>query len=175
MYEFPFIVMLSLVFTRLNHPLSTGLVLLAQTVLISVSVGLFGKRYWFSYILFLIFLGGMLVLFIYVASLAANEQFKVRGSVGVAFLIRLIRRVILIMFDPCMLVGKVNFPFSGALPVYSDIRWGALRVNVIYNLPRACFTLAIISYLLLALYVVARLIRLSSGPLRFRTYDNTFA
>merc|ERR1739838_23170 len=63
-------------FTRLVHPLAIGLALLFQTILICCTTGLSNLSFWFSYILFLIFLGGILVLFIYVTSLASNEMFK---------------------------------------------------------------------------------------------------
>ena len=49
-----------------------GLTLLIQTILVSIISGLITKTFWFSYILFLVFLGGILVLFIYVTSLASN-------------------------------------------------------------------------------------------------------
>lgn len=174
-YEIPFIILFSLIFTRLNHPLSTGLVLLVQTVLISVGSGLFRKRYWFSYILFLIFLGGMLVLFIYVASLAANEQFKVKRSIGLILLLGGGIRGALFFLDPVVLTNKINISISRFVSDYFDIREGAFRVRAIYNTPRMCFTLFIIRYLLLALFVVVNLIRRSSGPLRLITYDSTLA
>nr|YP_010890195.1 NADH dehydrogenase subunit 6 [Sovia lucasii]WJJ70291.1 NADH dehydrogenase subunit 6 [Sovia lucasii] len=59
----------------LKHPLSMGLLILIQTLLICLISGMIINTYWFSYILFLTFLGGLLVLFIYVSSIAANELF----------------------------------------------------------------------------------------------------
>jgi NADH-ubiquinone oxidoreductase chain 6 len=64
-----------MIFIVLNHPISLGLVLIAHTLLISVVTGVVGGHFWFSYILFLVFLGGVLVLFIYITSLASNEKF----------------------------------------------------------------------------------------------------
>nr|YP_009922394.1 NADH dehydrogenase subunit 6 [Coenobita brevimanus]ASS30608.1 NADH dehydrogenase subunit 6 [Coenobita brevimanus]QNA48316.1 NADH dehydrogenase subunit 6 [Coenobita brevimanus]QUL61633.1 NADH dehydrogenase subunit 6 [Coenobita brevimanus] len=175
MYGLPFIILFSLIFMRLIHPLSTGLVLLIQTVLISITTGLFAKSYWFSYILFLIFLGGMLVLFIYVASLAANEQFKVSSEFFFIFFLALIMSFFLIFVDPVMVANKIGESTTTFLSKYSDISNSAMNVSTIYNEPSAMFTMFIISYLLLTLFVVVKVMSSSSSPLRLMTYDNTIA
>ena len=73
-----------IIFIQIIHPLAIGLISLIQSLLICLITGLISKRFWFSYILFLIFLGGILVLFIYVTSLASNEIFTI--SVKLIFL-----------------------------------------------------------------------------------------
>nr|QNV11699.1 NADH dehydrogenase subunit 6 [Rhamphomyia barbata] len=77
----------SFIFMQMNHPLAMGLMLLMQTFLICLITGLMTKSFWFSYILFLIFLGGMLVLFIYVTSLASNEMFSMSMNLMIFSLI----------------------------------------------------------------------------------------
>nr|YP_009128551.1 NADH dehydrogenase subunit 6 [Phallocryptus tserensodnomi]AJP76849.1 NADH dehydrogenase subunit 6 [Phallocryptus tserensodnomi] len=62
----------------LNHPLSFALSLFVQTILISLM--LVKISYWIPLILFLIFLGGILVMFMYVASLSSNEKFNFNVS-----------------------------------------------------------------------------------------------
>jgi NADH-ubiquinone oxidoreductase chain 6 len=52
-----------------------GLVLIVHTIRIGVVTGIMARNFWFSYILFLVFLGGVLVLFIYITRLASNEKF----------------------------------------------------------------------------------------------------
>jgi NADH-ubiquinone oxidoreductase chain 6 len=66
----------NIIFLSANHPLMIGLILLAQTISISLFSGLTLSSFWFSYILILVFLGGILILFIYVASIASNEKFS---------------------------------------------------------------------------------------------------
>lgn len=68
--------MLAFIFPFFNHPLAIGLTLLIMTLLISLSLGCWFVSYWFSYTLFLVLLGGLLVIFVYVALLAPNEPFK---------------------------------------------------------------------------------------------------
>lgn len=63
-------------FPLLRNPLSIGLVLLVITLLVAVSLGTVFSYLWLSYTLVLILLGGLLVIFIYVALVASNENFS---------------------------------------------------------------------------------------------------
>lgn len=172
LYSLPLIVLFSFMFSRINHPLSTGLILLVQTILVSISASLFKSSYWFSYILFLIFLGGILVLFIYVTSLAANEQFKINREFLIIFLLFLILSARLIFLDPIILANKFETALSTVIKSELEYSTASLIVRIVYNKPRALFTLFIIRYLLLTLFVIVKLIRSSSSPLRSTTYDN---
>nr|YP_008080716.1 NADH dehydrogenase subunit 6 [Artemia tibetiana]YP_010735568.1 NADH dehydrogenase subunit 6 [Artemia sorgeloosi]AFP72840.1 NADH dehydrogenase subunit 6 [Artemia tibetiana]AFP72853.1 NADH dehydrogenase subunit 6 [Artemia tibetiana]UZP16830.1 NADH dehydrogenase subunit 6 [Artemia tibetiana]UZP16843.1 NADH dehydrogenase subunit 6 [Artemia tibetiana]UZP16856.1 NADH dehydrogenase subunit 6 [Artemia tibetiana] len=70
-----FIVIVSMLMLLLNHPLAFIMSLFAQTLLVCISLK--NISLWISLILFLIFLGGILVMFIYVSSLSANEKFNI--------------------------------------------------------------------------------------------------
>nr|UEK25895.1 NADH dehydrogenase subunit 6 [Thalamita sima] len=159
----PSILMLSFLFTRLVHPLSMGLTLLIQTILISLTAGLATYSYWFSYILFMIFLGGMLVLFIYVTSLASNESFSFSYSTLATSL------VILFLLVPLTLIWDYFFnSFSAQLPLSSlDMETSnVFIISWIYSVNLMNFTLFIIIYLLLTLIVVVKITNLFKGPLR---------
>ena len=159
----PTILMLSFLFTRLVHPLSMGLTLLIQTILISLTAGLSTYSYWFSYILFIIFLGGMLVLFIYVTSLASNESFSFSYSTLAVSLI------LLFSLLPLTLVWDYFFnSFTAQLPLSSlNIETSnVFIISWIYRINLITFTLFIIVYLLLTLIVVVKITNLFKGPLR---------
>nr|YP_009731690.1 NADH dehydrogenase subunit 6 [Anchistus australis]QHR79564.1 NADH dehydrogenase subunit 6 [Anchistus australis] len=66
---------ISLLFFFFTHPLTMALGLVTQAFLVSILVASFAPTPWFSYILFLIFMGAVMVLFIYIAALAANDMF----------------------------------------------------------------------------------------------------
>nr|YP_009525749.1 NADH dehydrogenase subunit 6 [Orithyia sinica]AXS67523.1 NADH dehydrogenase subunit 6 [Orithyia sinica] len=159
----PLILMLSLLFTRLTHPLSMGLTLLSQTTMIALSAGIPMLSFWFSYILFLIFLGGMLVLFIYVASLASNESFHFSVNIFFTYATLLAMMMLtLLLLDPLTTMNSTSLPissFSSNLTTPSMISW-------IYNTPSMMFTVYIILYLLLTLIVVVKITNLLKGPLR---------
>jgi NADH-ubiquinone oxidoreductase chain 6 len=49
------------IFIQIKHPLAIGIILLIQTIITCLIRGLINKRFWFQYILFIVFVGGMLV------------------------------------------------------------------------------------------------------------------
>jgi hypothetical protein len=78
----------AVVFINLSHPVGLGLTLILHTLLIRGATGLAAGNFWFSYVLFLVFLGGVLVLFIYMTRLASNEKFVLNwGSLVVGLLV----------------------------------------------------------------------------------------
>nr|YP_009927067.1 NADH dehydrogenase subunit 6 [Indochinamon bhumibol]QNT10763.1 NADH dehydrogenase subunit 6 [Indochinamon bhumibol]BCL51425.1 NADH dehydrogenase subunit 6 [Indochinamon bhumibol] len=162
MYIVSMITILSLLFTRLNHPLAMGLNLLAQTIIISLSTGLASYSFWFSYTLFLIFLGGMLVLFIYVASLASNEFFALSSTMIIFMVGFLSISTFIIFFDLILIPILTSLPNS-SINVYSST---SHITSWIFNTPSMFFTFFIISYLLFTLLVVVKIINLFKGPLR---------
>jgi NADH-ubiquinone oxidoreductase chain 6 len=60
-----------------------GITLIVQTIIIAVFSGMLLPSFWYSYILVLVFLGGLLILFIYVSTMAANEQI---GAIPITFI-----------------------------------------------------------------------------------------
>nr|YP_009092517.1 NADH dehydrogenase subunit 6 [Lepas australis]AIQ85057.1 NADH dehydrogenase subunit 6 [Lepas australis] len=62
-------------FVFMFHPLAMIMVLIAQSVVVSITLFSISHFPWFSYTLILVFLGGMLILFTYMANIASNEKF----------------------------------------------------------------------------------------------------
>lgn len=63
----------------ITQPLRIGLVIILSTLLICILGGLFFCS-WYTYILFLIYIGGLLVIFAYVAALIPNILFSGKKS-----------------------------------------------------------------------------------------------
>nr|UXP34363.1 NADH dehydrogenase subunit 6 [Cambaroides dauricus] len=166
-FYLPFILTISMLFTRLSHPLSMGLALFVQTILICVSSGLSNLSFWFSYILFIIFLGGMLVLFIYIASLASNEIFYLSPNfLHLATLFTLFSILIGFTFTDPLLVSTKFKIVSSSLMVSNSFDYTSLLVSTIYSHSSMFFTLFLITYLLLTLFVVVKIINIYSSPMR---------
>nr|YP_009503185.1 NADH dehydrogenase subunit 6 [Dotilla wichmanni]AXA13787.1 NADH dehydrogenase subunit 6 [Dotilla wichmanni] len=159
----PLLMSLSILFTNLNHPLAMGLALLIQTVLITITIGMFNFSFWFSYILFLVFLGGMLVLFIYVASLASNEMFSSPSPLMfILFSSSFLVSLTLLISDPLLTSFSSSLPFSSIKTNIST----QFIISWIYNSPSMSFTIFIVSYLLLMLIIVVKIVNLFKAPLR---------
>nr|QWY23077.1 NADH dehydrogenase subunit 6 [Melanostoma scalare]UXF58161.1 NADH dehydrogenase subunit 6 [Melanostoma orientale] len=162
------IMMFSFMFMQMNHPLSMGLMLLIQTLMICSVTGLMTKTFWFSYILFLIFVGGMLVLFIYVTSLASNEMFAL--SMKMIMMILLIFMLMMMMnffMDKMiMMFNSLNIEMMSIINNNSYIKENILSLNKLYNYPTNMITILMINYLLITLIATVKITKLFYGPMR---------
>nr|QNE85526.1 NADH dehydrogenase subunit 6 [Melanostoma mellinum] len=162
------IMMFSFMFMQMNHPLSMGLMLLIQTLMICSITGLMTKTFWFSYILFLIFVGGMLVLFIYVTSLASNEMFAL--SMKMIMMILLIFMLMMMMnffMDKMtMMFNSLNIEMMSIINNNSYIKENILSLNKLYNYPTNMITILMINYLLITLIATVKITKLFYGPMR---------
>nr|QNE85965.1 NADH dehydrogenase subunit 6 [Simulium ornatum] len=160
----------SFVFIFMSHPLAMGFMLLTQTLLISIITGLLSKTFWFSYILFIVFLGGMLVLFIYVTSLASNEMFMLSMKT-----MQLMTMTMFMTTLFCIIID--NFSLTPFLPLLdtmnlpdpnSFISENTISLNKLYNYPTNFLTIVLINYLFLTLIAVVKVTNIFYGPLRPR-------
>nr|QTC08224.1 NADH dehydrogenase subunit 6 [Chauliodes pectinicornis] len=151
-------------FTLMNHPLAMGLILLIQTILISMLTGLMLQTFWFSYILFLIMLGGMLVLFIYMTSLASNELFTFSmKSVFMNFVLLLTIFLSLLFIYQYMNLMNSDMSF---LTSFIFNKENNIELTKLYNFPTMYLTLMLINYLFLTLIIVVKITNINQGPLR---------
>nr|DAA06270.1 TPA_exp: NADH dehydrogenase subunit 6 [Drosophila grimshawi] len=158
----------SIIFINMIHPLAMGLTLLIQTILICLISGLMTKTFWFSYILFLIFLGGMLVLFIYVTSLASNEMFNlsIKLTLISSVMIFLFMLISFIIDKNSTTFFLMNNEMESIQKLYSYILENSLSLNKLYNFPTNFLTILLMNYLLITLIVVVKITKMFKGPLR---------
>nr|AML25727.1 NADH dehydrogenase subunit 6 [Staphylinidae sp. BMNH 1274234] len=153
---------LSLIFMFLNHPMTMGLILLIQTIMISMITGTLANNFWFSYILFLIMVGGMLVLFIYMTSIAPNEIFNISSNLIIALLI----------ITTFMIMLKFTFDeyFILINQMYSEKIWfnNSMNNNLTkyFNYPSMLIIFMMIIYLFITLIAVVKITKIEYGPLR---------
>nr|AVE15644.1 NADH dehydrogenase subunit 6 [Popa spurca spurca] len=153
---------LSIIFLFLNHPMSMGLILLLQAISMCLISGFMSLSFWFSYILLLIYLGGMLVLFMYVTSLASNELFAYSNKI-----------FLMIAFLPTIFIITYYLNFNYSMNLYENME-NSLVLNIMfnnfllkmYNQPINMITILIAAYLFLTLIAVVKIINIYKGPLR---------
>lgn len=160
--------MISLIFIQIKHPLAIGLILLLQTTVICLITGLLNKSFWFSYILFLIFLGGILVLFIYVTSIASNEIFSLSTKITITIPLIFILLILITWFidKPIFIPNFINNEIETIPHFYSFFTENSLSLNKLYNYPTNLITLLLINYLLITLIAIVKITKLFYGPLR---------
>nr|WJP34975.1 NADH dehydrogenase subunit 6 [Ligia exotica] len=153
---------LSLVFVTLSSPHFLIFVLILQALISSYYLAMLKTWAWSSYILFLVLLGGMLVLFCYVTSLAPKDileeaelyTFLVLGLVAVASLMTMVS------------MGVV--PGSGFLVEGLSLNSLSLLDNVkgVFSSSVLIMYLYTVLYLLLGLICVVNMMKAVGSPLR---------
>nr|YP_010947548.1 NADH dehydrogenase subunit 6 [Kentrochrysalis sieversi]WGO76538.1 NADH dehydrogenase subunit 6 [Kentrochrysalis sieversi] len=162
-------IMLSFLMYFLNHPLSMGLMILIQTMLTCMLSGMMIKTYWFSYILFLTFLGGLLVLFIYVSSIASNELFNLSNNM----------KIIIIMLSILLIISQImflknlnwmNLNNNSEMDKFFNMFWfnneNKINLNKLYNNESSLLMFLLIIYLFITLIAVVKITNIFYGPLR---------
>nr|QHD19762.1 NADH dehydrogenase subunit 6 [Chilocorus bipustulatus] len=154
----------------MKHPLSLGITILIQTFLICLNMGFMSMNFWFSYILILVMIGGLLILFIYMTSIASNEKFYFNLKLIIFSLLMII---LLTMFI------KYNFKFDELMNknfLTNQINMSQnfyYSMSKFYNLPSIKILIIIILYLLITLIAVVKICSTKNGPLRQMFYENT--
>nr|YP_010902379.1 NADH dehydrogenase subunit 6 [Aedes japonicus]UUK33488.1 NADH dehydrogenase subunit 6 [Aedes japonicus]UYE93293.1 NADH dehydrogenase subunit 6 [Aedes japonicus japonicus]WON66435.1 NADH dehydrogenase subunit 6 [Aedes japonicus] len=157
----------SFIFMQMKHPLAMGLMLLIQTLLTSLLTGMYVKTFWFSYVLFLIFMGGMLVLFIYVTSLSSNEMFSMSFKLSFMTIIMMMIFMSFSFFmDKSLIETFVNNNEMSKFFMNSLMPENSMELNKMYNFPTNLITLLLINYLFLTLLVTVKITKKNYGPLR---------
>nr|QIV24650.1 NADH dehydrogenase subunit 6 [Brephilydia jejuna] len=157
------ILILTATFLFLNHPLSFGLILLLQTLCIAIITGMMNFNFWFSYILFLIMVGGMLILFIYMTSVASNEKFKFSPKLSALI------SLLVLVSTPFLFMDKIFtnlFNFSYEMLKQDSMFNNSFSLSKFMNMPMNLNLMLIIMYLLITLIVVVKLTNIQHGPLR---------
>nr|APX40795.1 NADH dehydrogenase subunit 6 [Phyllotreta hemipoda] len=141
----------------LKHPLSFGMILLIQTIYTCLLSGLLNLNFWYSYILFLILVGGMLILFIYMTSIASNEKFKFN-------FFSLMFMIMGLMFS---IINPLNMDMNiSDLMMFSTNLNFKLSLTKYYYYPNIFIYLMMIIYLFITLILTVKITKLSYGPLR---------
>nr|AMW67901.1 NADH dehydrogenase subunit 6 [Heterosmylus sp. YW-2016] len=156
---------LSMIFIKMKHPLSMGLILLMQTISVSLICGLISFTYWFSYILFLVMIGGMLVLFIYMTSLASNELFNFSMNYFLTTMFLLASSILLFYFIDNYFMYMINQD-SNYFHMITENFENQLNLIKLYNNPTMNLTIMLINYLFLTLIIVVYITKKNFGPLR---------
>lgn len=147
---------LGFIFIYRHSPLRLGLLVVLESFLVSLTIFLTSSTSWFSYLLFIIFLRGIIIIFIYVSSLAANEFFFTNFFLFSFLFITLVGLVRFLKMNFLVIRGLVDYSLNSSASLCFKV-----YAPFIYAL-----TVVIIVYLLVALLVVVKNSLFSEGPLR---------
>ena len=135
--------MVSILLTVFVHPLTLAWALVFYAILTRLVVG-YLRVSWIIYILVLIFLGGVIVLVVYITTLAANEKFIITVNYSrVVLIVGVGLRLILFLIKPIE-VSVSLFPIISMVAVLFDCSNIAIYVFRILYLLVALVCLSLI-------------------------------
>nr|YP_010946424.1 NADH dehydrogenase subunit 6 [Balta maculata]WGO57142.1 NADH dehydrogenase subunit 6 [Balta maculata] len=148
----------SFMFTQMKHPMTMGFMLLLQTMMTSIITGMMSQTFWFSYVLMLVFLGGMMVLFIYVTSVASNEMILLSMKMIMMFMITMLIMTLykisyhteLTNQETITMTAKMNSP-NNLMKLYNSMN---------------SITIMMATYLFISLITIVKITNIFKGPLR---------
>nr|QLY90133.1 NADH dehydrogenase subunit 6 [Trichostegia minor] len=156
---------MSLLLINLHHPLMITIVMIIQTTLMALMLGSMTTSFWMSYMMFLTFIGGMLVLFIYISSLTSNKM----NSLTWNNLIMMIIFTILFFCFFSIYFLYENLEMTEFISKYFYFNTeNNLFLSNFYNKNEMYLTMLLMMYLMLALIIVTKISNLSYGPMRIK-------
>nr|YP_003208285.1 NADH dehydrogenase subunit 6 [Diatraea saccharalis]ACI31825.1 NADH dehydrogenase subunit 6 [Diatraea saccharalis] len=163
--------LISIMMLFLKHPLSMGLMILIKTLLLCLLSGMLIKTYWFSYILFLTFLGGLLVLFIYVSSIASNEMFlpsiKIKLLMFNSFIMIMLISYLSMYNMNWMNLNINNYEMNNLFNMFLFFNnENKINLSKLYNNQTFMMIMMMMIYLFITLVVVVKITNIFYGPLR---------
>nr|WPW47227.1 NADH dehydrogenase subunit 6 [Halobates flaviventris] len=154
---FMIMIMMATTMMVLKHPLSMGFNLILITFLSSIIMGIWMKYTWYSYILVLVMLGGMLVLFMYMASIASNEIMK--------FSFKTLIMMFISMIISMTLLKEEMLSYSPAIIQTMDGQQN-MSMMKLFNTQSSIITIMMALYLLMTMIYVIFITNTFEGPMR---------
>nr|YP_007026905.1 NADH dehydrogenase subunit 6 [Metacrangonyx remyi]CCI69569.1 NADH dehydrogenase subunit 6 [Metacrangonyx remyi] len=149
-----------LIFFFSSHPLFMSIMITLQTILIGLIIYYFSVISWFSYLLFMLFLSGMMIILIYVSSLASNNMMK--------YLIFDFKSIFifLMLYALMSLYHSKVYILCDSFIHFSNLSYTVTMFMKVYAKETYALTMLLICYLLLVLIMVVKNSSFSKGPLR---------
>nr|UJY97092.1 NADH dehydrogenase subunit 6 [Potamometra berezowskii] len=151
------IMTLSTSMIMMKHPLSMGFSIIMLTMLTAIMMNMMIKYSWYSYILVLVMLGGMLVLFMYMASIASNEIMKFSMKILLLMMAMFIMSNLLINFE----METMTSP-----NMYFIESQNNMSMMKLFNSKTSIITILLATYLLITMIYVIFITNMFEGPMR---------
>nr|YP_010502885.1 NADH dehydrogenase subunit 6 [Exitianus nanus]UXD78662.1 NADH dehydrogenase subunit 6 [Exitianus nanus] len=137
-------------------PMTMGMLLMIQTMVSTLIISKSMDSSWIPMVMFLMFIGGLLILFMYMSSIASNEKFTPNIKMLTIMIIALVIPLEELMTE----VSNNNIMAESYLTKEST------SMTKIYNKKTMWITIMLFLYLFLTMIVVSKIIKIHKGPLR---------
>nr|AZL93488.1 NADH dehydrogenase subunit 6 [Synergus sp. ZJUH_2016033] len=145
------------------HPLILGLMMFIYSILISLNLNIFNKSNVYSMIMFLIIIGGFLIMFLYFNSFAINNKMIFNLNMFNKFIFMLMMMMICMIlmlfknniFNMILFLNNKNLEMKTLM--YSNIKMNNYNINMLYLKYNKLILFSLI-YLLYSLIIIMKII-----------------
>jgi len=140
------------IFIAIN-PISLGIIILLIALLLSI-IFAYSISSWLAFLIFLIYIGGILVIFSYFVAIVPNQTLAIKD---------IITTIIISILSLLVINQAINIH----TPIFST---STTQLNILYIKSNALTLIILACVLLFTIIVVVKLTSLSKGPLRPFSY-----
>nr|YP_010586479.1 NADH dehydrogenase subunit 6 [Pseudoneureclipsis achim]UZZ44280.1 NADH dehydrogenase subunit 6 [Pseudoneureclipsis achim] len=161
--------MMNFMFFMLSNPMTISINIFIQTILCSIIMGMMINSFWFSYMLFLILVGGLMIILVYMCSISSNNIFLMKFKLITLFSLMMLMMMILsLLFNKIMNMNYITNFNKFMLNNYHMINMNnnSIKLNKLFNKNSFLITLMIINLLFLLMIISSKMINWIKGPLR---------
>nr|ARK18615.1 NADH dehydrogenase subunit 6 [Conus guanche]ARK18640.1 NADH dehydrogenase subunit 6 [Conus unifasciatus]QLH57109.1 NADH dehydrogenase subunit 6 [Varioconus trencarti] len=148
-----------LILPMMSQPLSLGLVIMISTLFMCLVSGMTTSA-WYGYILFLIYVGGLLVMFAYVAALSPNVLF---GGLTPLFSLIMLFPILFVLFYFCFFKDSSYLSFEPSFSKFMYLKMYGVELISPYMIS---ILIGLGTVLLINLIVVAKICYYQQASLR---------
>nr|WRQ18287.1 NADH dehydrogenase subunit 6 [Onukigallia sp.] len=154
------IMMISTMSLMMKNPMSMGVTLLMQTIMMIILMNKITSSSWFPMITFLMMIGGLMILFMYMSSIASNEKFKMN--------IKLITLMMLLMITTDEMMINTQTTENQSMMINDNLE--KLSMNKLYS-KTLSISIIMVVFLLLTMIAISKMVKHYEGPLRSKYYE----
>nr|YP_011034008.1 NADH dehydrogenase subunit 6 [Slavum lentiscoides]WRI20261.1 NADH dehydrogenase subunit 6 [Slavum lentiscoides] len=148
---------LSINLITLKSPLKSNLNILIQSMTLMMMINLINKTSWISFMVFILYVGGLMIIFLYISSIAFNEINNKIKSNKMNMAMFLTISFLMLKFN----VSFENFNFNNNY-IFED---NFYMINM-FIMPNNLMMYFILMILFLMLILIIWLLKINKGPIR---------
>nr|YP_010586534.1 NADH dehydrogenase subunit 6 [Psychomyia kalais]UZZ44348.1 NADH dehydrogenase subunit 6 [Psychomyia kalais] len=153
-------IMTTLIFSLSKNPMILNFIIFIQLLNSCFFMNLLINKSWFSYLLFIMFIGGLMILFMYMCSISTNMKFKINFKFYIIMM--MIMMIMLMITKYEMFNYKINyFNYSSSL-IMNDYNF----LFKLFNNNALMISLLTINMLFFMMIYTSKMILNLKGPLR---------
>nr|AKM70193.1 NADH dehydrogenase subunit 6 [Chaitophorus saliniger] len=152
----------SMMLTMMKSPLMANLLILMQSITLSIMINLINKTSWISFMLFILYVGGLMIIFLYISSIAFNEI-----NLNKNFKLLIMKTLLILMMSYHLKMTYIleNFKFENNY-MFED---NFFIINM-FNIPNNLMIYFIMMILFFMLILIIWMLKINKGPIRQKNY-----